>query len=56
MLYTISILLSGVYLGQEYDVIPSIKIIFTNMILYLNTLKEPTNTFYYERFKRFLGL
>ena len=40
MLYTLFILFSGVYLGQEYEVIPSMRILTNNMLIYLNTLKE----------------
>lgn len=42
MLYTIAILISGVYLNQEYpEYFPSIKILIGNIIFYLKNLREP---------------
>jgi hypothetical protein len=43
MIYTIFILFTGVYLGQEYNIIPSIRIIFANLMFYLRGLQEPNN-------------
>jgi len=36
MLYNIFLLLLGIYLGQEYQIIPSIKITITNIMLRLS--------------------
>ena len=44
MLYTIIILISGIYIGQEYQVLPSMKIIITNLVIYLRNLKDPIET------------
>lgn len=41
MMYTLLVLFSGIYLGQEYVIIPSIRIIGINMFVYLQSLKEP---------------
>jgi hypothetical protein len=42
MLYTITILISGVYMNQEYpEYFPSIKILIGNVIFYLKNLREP---------------
>ena len=41
MLYTLFILFSGIYLGQEYAVIPSIRILLANLLVYLRTLQDP---------------
>lgn len=43
MLYTIFVLLTGVYIGQEYAVVPSVKIVAVYCINYLNSLKENEN-------------
>ena len=64
MLYTLFILFGGIYLGQEYDIIPSVKILLANMFLYLRSLKDPTNNLvvdenaptYFERFKNYFFL
>lgn len=57
MLYTIFLLLSGIYIGQEYAIIPSVRIIGRNLLVYLNTLRIPDENeegSYYERFRRYL--
>lgn len=54
MLYTLCILLTGIYLGQEYDIIPSIRILINSTLLYLRTLRDPTMLTYYERFKKLI--
>lgn len=41
MLYSIFLLLLGIYFGQEYQIIPSIRIIMANMMLYFNGLRDP---------------
>jgi hypothetical protein len=41
MLYTFFVLFSGIYLGQEFDILPSVRIIIENLILYLSGLPEP---------------
>jgi hypothetical protein len=43
MLYTLFILSSGVYLGQEYDIIPSIRILVANAMFYLRGLQDPNS-------------
>lgn len=40
MLYTIFVLLTGVYIGQEYSIVPSVKIVAVYCLNYLNSLKE----------------
>lgn len=40
MLYTLFILLTGVYIGQEYTIVPSVKIVAVYCLNYLNSLKE----------------
>ena len=49
MFYTIFIFIIGIFCGQEYKVIPSIKIITTKFITYLQN-----NTEIVEKFKNFL--
>lgn len=41
MLYTFFVLFSGVYLGQEFDIIPSVRIIIANLMVYLRDLPDP---------------
>lgn len=41
MLYTIFILFSGIYLGQEFAIIPSIRVIVANLMVYLRGLPDP---------------
>lgn len=41
MLYSIFLLLLGIYFGQEYQIIPSVRIIMANMMLYFNGLRDP---------------
>lgn len=41
MLYSIFLLLLGIYFGQEYQIIPSIRIITANIMLYFNQLRDP---------------
>ena len=41
MLYTIAILISGVYVGQEYQILPSVRILIMNLLNYLNNLRDP---------------
>lgn len=43
MLYTIFILFTGVYLGQEFVIIPSVRIIVANIMVYLRGLPDPGN-------------
>lgn len=48
MLYTLFILLTGIYLGQEFSIIPSIKIIITNMMINFRGLPEQDNIKLFE--------
>ena len=41
MLYTLCILFTGVYLGQEFTILPSVRIIIGNIMLYLRGLPDP---------------
>ncbi len=41
MLYTLFILFSGIYLGQEFAMLPSIRIIVANTMVYLRGLPDP---------------
>lgn len=41
MLYTIAILISGVYIGQEYQILPSVRILIANFLIYLRNLRDP---------------
>ena len=59
MLYTTVVLLLGIYMGQEYVIIPRISVLFVSMLNYLNQVqkehKEQTGnvvseTSYYTRF------
>lgn len=43
MLYTLFVLFAGVYLGQEFAVIPSVRIIVANLMVYLRGLQDPNN-------------
>lgn len=46
MLYTLFVLFTGVYLGQEYTFIPSVKVLILNLIVYIKnneTTNERTN-------------
>ena len=43
MLYTLSVFITGIYMGQEYDMIPSIRILFMNVLLYLRGLQYINN-------------
>jgi uncharacterized protein YqgC (DUF456 family) len=40
MLYTLSVFITGIYMGQEYDIIPSIRILFMNVLLYLRGINN----------------
>lgn len=42
MLYTLLVLFTGVYLGQEFTVIPSVKVAILNLILYMKS-NDTTN-------------
>ena len=57
MLYSLTVLIAGIFLGQEYVMVPSVKILATNLIVYLQNLKNPTeieieidNQSYFKRF------
>lgn len=41
MLYTLFVLMTGVYLGQEFAIIPSVRIIIANLMVYLRGLPDP---------------
>jgi hypothetical protein len=41
MLYTLFILFTGIYLGQEFAIIPSVRIIVANLAVYLRGLPDP---------------
>mgnify|MGYP000078432040 CR=1 FL=1 len=41
MLYTFFVLFSGIYLGQEFDILPSVRIIVGNLMVYLRRLPDP---------------
>jgi hypothetical protein len=41
MLYSVFLLLLGIYFGQEYQIIPSIRIITANMMVYFHQLRDP---------------
>jgi hypothetical protein len=43
MLYTLFVLFTGVYLGQEFAIIPSVRIIIANLMMYLRGLPDPNN-------------
>lgn len=43
MLYTIFILFTGIYLGQEFVMIPSVRVIVANIMIYLRGLPDPGN-------------
>lgn len=43
MLYTLFVLLTGVYLGQEFAVLPSVRILIANLMVYLRGLPDPNN-------------
>jgi hypothetical protein len=43
MLYTLSVFITGIYMGQEYDMIPSIRILFMNILLYLRGISNNQN-------------
>jgi hypothetical protein len=40
MFYSIFLLLSGIYIGQEYHELPSVKLISLAIFNYLHTLKN----------------
>lgn len=47
MLYTLLVLFTGIYLGQEFTVIPSVKIAIFNLIVYMKkneTISDTNNT------------
>jgi hypothetical protein len=41
MLYTLFVLFTGIYLGQEFAIIPSVRIIMGNAMIYLRGLPDP---------------
>lgn len=41
MLYTIFILFTGIYLGQEFVILPSVRVIVANLMVYLRGLPDP---------------
>lgn len=41
MLYTLFVLFAGVYLGQEFAIIPSVRILVGNAMIYLRGLPDP---------------
>lgn len=43
MLYTVFILFTGIYLGQEFVIIPSVRVIVANLMVYLRGLPDPNN-------------
>jgi hypothetical protein len=43
MLYTLSVFITGIYMGQEYDMIPSIRLLFMNLLFYLRGLQHINN-------------
>lgn len=44
MIYTLVTLAVGIYIGQEYPLLPSIKIIGLSFLDYLNTFKKPQDS------------
>jgi hypothetical protein len=44
MLYTLLVLITGVYLGQEFTVIPSVKIAILNLMVYMKKNESITET------------
>lgn len=65
MLYTLFILFTGIYLGQEFAIIPSVRIIVANLVVYLRGLPDPAGeqnvrnvienvgTGWYQTFRRY---
>jgi hypothetical protein len=44
MLYTLFVLTLGVYIGQEYDNLPAVKLLLRSGLVYLTTnLQTPSN-------------
>jgi len=43
MIYSIIVLTTGIYIGQEYDIIPSIRLLCLNVLSYLRNLQEINN-------------
>lgn len=42
MLYTIVILVTGVYMNQEYpEYFPSVRILVSNLLVYLRNFRDP---------------
>jgi len=34
-------LVTGIYAGQEYEILPSIRILIANILIYLRNLRDP---------------
>jgi hypothetical protein len=43
MFYSILLLLSGIYIGQEYHNLPSVRLMSIAILNYLNNLKNTNN-------------
>ena len=41
MLYSLTVLICGVYIGQEYNIIPSVRILATSVLVYLQNVRDP---------------
>ena len=41
MLYTLAVFVFGIYIGQEYKAVPSIRVLGTNLMAYLQSTKDP---------------
>jgi hypothetical protein len=60
MFYSILLLLSGIYIGQEYHTLPSVRLISITILNYLNNLKNnnennnENNNYYNQLFSYFL--
>ena len=53
MLYTSCVFLLGVYVGQEYKYLPSIKLLFLTSLEYLKQPQQPLQSQYdFEALKR----
>lgn len=49
MLYSFVVLLFGIYIGQDYPILPSIKILVLSLINNQQIIKNPNQNSYYTQ-------
>lgn len=46
MLYSLTVMIFGIYIGQEYNIVPSIRILGANLLIYFQNFRDPNIQFH----------